>query len=273
MGFCSLYLSDEVDTRFNQLGRNDDRGGSTREGLDIFSRVGRPLGKAVPKVLDEQILEKAHRYVLFNCDAVLPYISQHVDFIEEQHSRSRKHEKKRLHSETFATWFSDYVESLTESRDEQIMEDIKFLARGPTGVGIGYKRYITNGSRFQTKEWESKRKTQNSGVVVSATTSSFSSTKDDNPISSDLTYYGVLKDIFELDYTGGRKVVLFECDWVSKSKRLKKDDDGFTLANFKNIKRHNEPFVLASQVKQVFYVEDPTEKGWHVVVNPNSYED
>ncbi|KAL3806498.1 hypothetical protein ACJIZ3_000585 [Penstemon smallii] len=111
MGFCSLYLSDEVDTRFNQLGRNDDRGGSTREGLDIFSRVGRPLGKAVPKVLDEQILEKAHRYVLFNCDAVLPYISQHVDFIEEQHSRSRKHEKKRLHSETFATWFSDYVSS------------------------------------------------------------------------------------------------------------------------------------------------------------------
>ena len=135
-----------------------------------------------------------------------------------------------------------------------------------------YERYIVNGFRFHTKEIETKRKTQNCGVIVNATTSSFSSTKDNNPILSGMAYYGVLRNVIELDYTGGRTVVLFDCDWVSKGRRLKQDDDGFCLVNFTNVKRHPEPFVLASQVKQVFYVEDPLDKGWHVVI-PNVARD
>ncbi|KAK6911087.1 protein of unknown function DUF4216 [Dillenia turbinata] len=102
--------------------------------------------------------------------------------------------------------------------------------------------------------------------MVNATTSSFASTKDKNPISSDLCYYGILKDVLELHYIGGQTVVLFDCNWVLKGSRLKQDADGFTLVNFENVKRHNEPFVLASQVKQVFYVEDPLEKGWQVII-------
>ena len=129
-----------------------------------------------------------------------------------------------------------------------------------------YKGMIINGFRFHTKDRERKRKTQNSGVIVTAGTSSFSSTKDKNPIFSDVTYYGILKNILELDYSGGKKVVLFECDWVSKGKRIKQDNDGFVLANFTNVKRHNEPFILASQAGQVFYIEDLDEQGWHVVV-------
>ncbi|KAL6558344.1 hypothetical protein OROMI_018694 [Orobanche minor] len=31
-------------------------------------------------------------------------------------------------------------------------------------------------------------------------------------------------------------------------------------------RRHDEPFVLASQVQQVFYVHDPSDKDWHVVI-------
>lgn len=76
----------------------------------------------------------------------------------------------------------------------------------------------------------------------------------------EMAYYGILKNIIKLDYTGGKIVILFDCDWVSKGKRLKEDEDGFTLTNFANIRRQNEPFVLASQVEQVFYVEDPSEK-------------
>ncbi|KAL8497467.1 hypothetical protein ACS0TY_020970 [Phlomoides rotata] len=92
------------------------------------------------------------------------------------------------------------------------------------------------------------------GVSVKATPSSFSSTRDQNPILSKLDYYGVLNNVIELDYNGGRRVVLFDCDWVSKGKQLKQDDKGFTLANFSNVRRHNEPFILAPQAKQIFYV-------------------
>ena len=38
------------------------------------------------------------------------------------------------------------------------------------------------------------------------------------------------------------------------------------LANFLNVKRHNEPYILVVQASQVFYVEDPLENGWHVVI-------
>ena len=93
--------------------------------------------------------------------------------------------------------------------DEQIFEELRSLARGPNDTGKRYSGFIINGFRFHKQEIERKRKFQNSGVVVTATTSSFSSAGDNNPIAGDVTYYGVLMDIIELDYFGDRKVVLF----------------------------------------------------------------
>ena len=56
-------------------------------------------------------------------------------------------------------------------------------------------------------------KTQNSGVTLVASTISFASTKNNNPIAADFTYYGRIVDIVELDYQDHFKVVLFKCDW------------------------------------------------------------
>lgn len=117
---------------------------------------------------------------------------------------------------------------------------------------------------------ERKRKTQNCGVTVRATTSSYSSIRDQNPVLGELDYYGILQNVIELDYGGGRRVVLFECEWVSKGKRLKLDEDGFVLANFTNVRRHNEPYILASQAMKVFYVEDPVDCNWHVIITTDA---
>ncbi|GJY24581.1 hypothetical protein Tco_1073717 [Tanacetum coccineum] len=65
------------------------------------------------------------------------------------------------------------------------------------------------------KDLESKRKTQNSRVMLEAVTNSFSSSKDNNPIMGDVTYYGVINDIIELEFSADKKVVLFDCDWIS----------------------------------------------------------
>lgn len=143
---------------------------------------------------------------------------------------------------------------------------MKLLAKGPNVIGIRYEKFVSNGFRFHTKEVERKRKTQNCGVTVRATTSSYSSIRDQNPVLSELDYYGILQNVIELDYGRGLKVVLFECEWVSKGKRLKLDEDGFALANFTNVRRHNEPYILASQAMQVFYVEDPVDCNWHVII-------
>lgn len=140
------------------------------------------------------------------------------------------------------------------------------LASGPSEFVNKYKGYIINGYRFHTKDLEQKRKTQNSGVMLEAMTSSFSSATDINPIVGDVTYYGVLKDIIELEYDVDKKVVLFDCDWISTGSRKKEDENGFTLLNFRGLKPVNDPFILASQAQQVFYVADPVDKGWKVVI-------
>ncbi|KAH7571777.1 hypothetical protein JRO89_XS04G0138800 [Xanthoceras sorbifolium] len=75
-------------------------------------------------------------------------------------------------------------------------------------------------------------------------------------------------DVIELDYYGGRKVALFNCDWIDTktNKGTKKDELGFTLVNPSCLLKTEEPFILASQAIQVFYVEEPIETDWHAVV-------
>ena len=93
-------------------------------------------------------------------------------------------------------------------------EDLKRRAQRPNRTISRLKKYMINGFRFRIKEIELKSKTQNSIVVVTAKTSSFASVKDKNPILGDVSYFGRLTDVIELDYYGGRKVTLFKCDWV-----------------------------------------------------------
>ncbi|BBN67572.1 hypothetical protein Prudu_117S000300, partial [Prunus dulcis] len=48
------------------------------------------------------------------------------------------------------------------------------------------------------------------------------------------------------------------------------DELGFTFVDLSKIGHRNDQFVMASQVKQVFYVDDPMYHGWSVVLSmPN----
>lgn len=158
------------------------------------------------------------------------------------------------------------VSHLHTRGDHRITDDLRNLASGPVEFVKKYKGFIINGFRFHTKDLEENRKTQNSGVMLEAMTNSFSSARDNNPIVGDVTYYGVLNDIIELEYDVNKKVVLFHCDWISNGSRKKQDENGFTILNFEGLKPHNEPFILASQAQQVFYVADRVHKGWKVVI-------
>ncbi|XP_077247212.1 uncharacterized protein LOC143886926 [Tasmannia lanceolata] len=166
--FCSRYL-EGVESKLNRPVRNDeDAHVEMEEGFSIFSLAGRPLGEVKSCPLDQTTIEQAHRYVLFNCPAVIPF------------------------------------------------------------------------------------------------------TADQNPIAGDISYYGVLTDIIELNYFGRLKALLFKCDWfdvVTPNRGIKIDALGYTVINMTRHIYKNEPFVFASQAEQVFYVQDhPGNKDWHVVV-------
>jgi hypothetical protein len=66
---CSRYLNSGVETRLNRMRRNSDR--SEVEDSYFFPYIGHPIGKKGEAIyLDSNSKSQAHRYILFNCDAV-----------------------------------------------------------------------------------------------------------------------------------------------------------------------------------------------------------
>ena len=125
-----------------------------------------------------------------------------------------------------------------------------------------YSGYFVKGYRFHTKNHENSLKSQNSGVVVTVL--------DSSNTQKVVNYYGSLKEVVKLNYSGKIRVVLFKCDWVDVNKGCKRDEFGVTLVNFSYLTHSgsnvlDDPFVFASQVDKVFYAQDPKLEGWLVV--------
>ncbi|PRQ20753.1 hypothetical protein RchiOBHm_Chr7g0231571 [Rosa chinensis] len=96
-----------------------------------------------------------------------------------------------------------------------------------------------------------------------------SGAKDKNPVESDMTFYGVIEEIWELDYHAF-KAPLFLCKWAANEKGIKQDEFGFTLVDLNHEGHKKDKFASAGQVKQVFFVEDPLDSRWSVVLTtPN----
>ena len=82
-----------------------------------------------------------------------------------------------------------------------------------------------------------------------------SSAKDKNPVFSELCFYRIITEIWDLDYTMF-KIPIFKCDWVDNKNGIRVDDLRFTLVDFNKMAHKSDHFILASQAKQVFYVID-----------------
>ena len=139
---------------------------------------------------------------------------------------------------------------------------IRELSRGPNIVAKKFSGYLINGYRFHTKRHDARRKTQNSGVTLVALTQSFASSKDEHPITKNVVYYGRINDILELDYYAHFKVVIFRCDWFE----VGEDNHGLTYVHFNKKCYQDEPFVLAAQVHQRFYIQDPFDENKQYVM-------
>ncbi|KAL0533397.1 hypothetical protein IC582_030236 [Cucumis melo] len=63
-------------------------------------------------------------------------------------------------------------------------------------------------------------------------------------------------------------VAVFRCDWVENNNGMKIDDLGFVLVDLKRIGHKSDSFIMATQARQVFYVEDPSDARWSIVLTP-----
>ncbi|BBH05789.1 hypothetical protein Prudu_017279, partial [Prunus dulcis] len=232
--------------------------------------VSKPLSGCTVSVVDQDLLNQAHLYVLENTEEVLPYIEQHMIHIKTAYPKFRKRTKwlQDKHNSTFIQWLRFKVQSELEEDNNGVSENLRWLAAGPNMAVPLYRSYLIKGIKFNIKAQDDVRTTQNSGVYLLAQTMQVASAKDKNPILSNMGFYGVIQEIWDLDYQKFT-IPVFRCDWIDSS-GLVVDELGFTLVDLSKIGHRNDQFVLASQVKQIFFVDDPMHRGWSVVLSmPN----
>ena len=61
---------------------------------------------------------------------------------------------------------------------------------------------------------------------------------------------------------------MFKCDWIENNSGMKIDDLGFLLVDLKGIGHKFDSFIMATQARQVFYVEYPSDTRWSIVLTP-----
>ncbi|RVW19803.1 hypothetical protein CK203_115687 [Vitis vinifera] len=86
------------------------------------------------------------------------------------------------------------------SKKEPIEKELKWLAQGSRQQVLTYPRYIINGCCYHIKDRDEARVNQNSGISIMASTMQIASTKDKNHVLGDMCFYGIVTEIWDLDY-------------------------------------------------------------------------
>ena len=136
-------------------------------------------------------------------------------------------------------------------------------ADGPLHEVTSYSKFQCNGYTFSTLAHEESLSTQSSGVSMKAY----------NKKGVLTTYYGVIRDIIDLNYTNFGHTV-FYCNWVDVDEKnaCKVDPTSkLVMVNLSKFMSKNaiqdEPFILASQTTQVFYCKNVKLDGWSIVLH------
>nr|GEV61808.1 hypothetical protein [Tanacetum cinerariifolium] len=218
---------------------------------------GKPLSTGKSSEVSTKLFQKAHlrhKQVL-----KIENPGKRIAFLENEHSKS------------FAKWLRKEVERELAISKESVSKTVRWISYGPHATVVKYDAYNINGYTFRTKCHDGKVY-QNSGVSVEAI---------DLHISKEVVtirqafYYRVLQDTWVLDYHF-RQVSLFKCDWVNhRASGVKHDTLGYILVDLNNLGDKVNPFILASQARQVFYVKDQIDKELSIVFKtpPKNYKD
>ncbi|XP_066354190.1 uncharacterized protein [Miscanthus floridulus] len=205
------------------------------------------LGKKTYIGMEDDYFNKAHYTVLQNSSLVHPYIEIHKEFLRSKFPGKTEAWIRRQHMKSFSGWLRKECQG-----DDNIDEQLYLLARQPSWHILTYQGYEINGNTFYTVAQDKRSTNQNSGVRIDGT----------DPNGNIQTYYGRIEEIWELDYAPNFKVPLFRCQWVKLTGGGVTVDKeyGMTTVDLNNIGYKEEPFVLAADVSQVFYVKDMSTK-------------
>nr|AAV44163.1 putative polyprotein [Oryza sativa Japonica Group] len=189
----------------------------------------------------------AHFTVLQQSSLVAPYIEEHLALVRARNiARNDRYlsacQQERVVGMGRTTRMHGQLSGLPQRWRLSVKD---------SGEKRASKGYEINGYTFYTRAQDMKSTNQNSAVHIDALG------HDDTTG----TYYGAIEDIWELDY-GPLKVPLFRCQWVRLTGGgVTVDDSGMTTVDLNKVGYSDEPFILANDVTQVFYVKDMSSIG------------
>ncbi|XP_014757405.1 uncharacterized protein LOC104584415 isoform X2 [Brachypodium distachyon] len=258
--FLSLYFRAGVRSARNKTPRYDENGPSNDSSctIDFFQYQGRYTNTQGSRILKPDEYKAAALYILTNIPEMYDFF---VKFQKEEWKSIRvepndKHRRDlrlngwkigrgKRNGPNFFDWFRN--ECMKTSGIDNCLSELSYgFLRKVTSYGI----YDINGYRFRSEKYENKRSGNasiNSGVCVSCT-------DDEDNVTE---YYGVIEDIIKIKWEGSMQLelVLFDCRWFNPTTGVRRSPN-LGLVEIKRTSRlqTNEPFVLASQVTQVYYL-------------------
>ncbi|GKB46322.1 S-adenosyl-L-methionine-dependent methyltransferases superfamily protein [Tanacetum coccineum] len=160
--------------------------------------------------------------------------------------------------EEFPGWFGKQIRQRHVDNDPGVSESSELfaLACGPSQTPISVNSCVVNGVRFVVHSRDERRTTQNSGIC--------------SPGPDGEMYYGQLEQILEFSYLSF-KTVLFRVKWFDTSNKGRMKNlvirNNITQIKANGEAFKNDQYILATQVKQCFYLEDMARRplGWKVV--------
>ncbi|WVZ23067.1 hypothetical protein V8G54_001611 [Vigna mungo] len=254
--FCSHYFKNFMLTPQSTRNEVDTETESLPTTLSVFDQPGRHSGRESTHWLSDEELRSAHVHVLINCNEVQPYLDSFLHTYQLSQSNSSAY----IHA-NFPLWFRQKVHDESLSVRNQHLRD---LSLAPLRCVKEWHTFFANGYKFHTHAWSQGKRTINSGVHVKGLTEGG---QDD--------FYGVIKHIYELEYNSTsteKKIVLFYCDWFDPSRVGTRVDSKYGIVDIRMDKRYVlfDPFIIAHNVQQVYYVPYPTsrtdKRGWCVAI-------
>ncbi|KAL8116910.1 hypothetical protein AgCh_023190 [Apium graveolens] len=223
--FVSDYFPDEVFTKSKRVSSNDDGGNVELNGrLSIFGLSGRAYGKGKCVFLSETDLHAAHTHILLNCEKIDEFVRLYDDELKVKCPGINDKDIQINRNKEFLCWIKD--KALTEG--SMLPANVQSLGMGPDMEQVSRNGYKVNGYEFHTKA----------------------------------DRHGELEKIIELSYKSTYEgyIILVKCQWFDSEKGIRVDRHGIVDIDVHKSAYSNEPFVLPTQTKQVYYTPSPGKR-------------
>ncbi|CAM8925831.1 unnamed protein product [Rhodiola kirilowii] len=240
--YCKLYMNDESSTV-------DSSSEAALYTLNVYSPLVKGSGNSPRTRLSKIQLDMAHWCVVEHYERAHEYLLKHANKFERECPNRTKKERVKH----FLKYFRDWMDILKRDGYEFYCPELHCLARMPQSYAC-YSQCYVNGVKFIVWDRDQKMKTQNSGVMVE---------------DGDVTFYGIIEKIVQVDYANGMPVVVFDCIWFNTDptdRGSTKRDYGLLSVDTFTSWYEDWPYCLATTARQVFYLDDlKAGEPWKVV--------